>query len=173
MPRALTVSLLLAVALLSGACTPLPPPIWQFGPGGASPGVLHSSVVYPHTPDDVETDHVPYDPNRVQLTGWHARENESMNLTAVLFWLPGPNDVSVLGDRDSGYERAYRELLDDNRLDGLLNTVVDTQGWTINLWVARVSRLKTLVGGNGFRIVKPPDPATSPLLAQAPATTDR
>ncbi|MDK2971094.1 MAG: hypothetical protein PWP23_849 [Candidatus Sumerlaeota bacterium] len=154
----------LALCLLMAGCVSLPPPPVALGSGAVTPSLGYSGVDYPnrHDPDDIRI--IQYDPDHVQIGEWHQRDDLSYNVTVSAFNV----SLSLVGEGNSAYRKSYEEILAKNELDGLLNQIVDTKVWYLNLWVIKFANIHTIVGGTGYRIV---DPGARESLPRAEAET--
>lgn len=142
----------------AGCVSPLPPPIWRIGPGGAVPGLFFSATASPAEVALPAAAIVPYDPQTVEIAGWFERTSASYDATTSFNSVPIP----MFGARDSGYEASMKRLIAENELDGLLNQTVDTKYFYLDLFFVNFSSMETRVGGNGYRIRAPAAPLPAP-----------
>lgn len=91
---------------------------------------------------------IPYDPSDIEIVGWFENASASSGVTGRA---PGVGSGDLVGVRHSDYAATFRAMLDAHDLDGLLNKVVDTDRWVLNLYFIRFTRQETRLGGVGFR----------------------
>jgi len=137
------------VLLLSGC-------LWNIPPSSATPGFLGNDVGCPNWMEDFEVASIPYDPADIEIVGWVQDQAAS---TGIYGNVPGYVGSQAVSEEESNFGAVIDRLMKDNDLDGLLNPVVDTRYWAFDLYVIEFSRVRTHVGGIGYRFRRAePDP---------------
>jgi hypothetical protein len=139
----------LAPPLRFGPAVSRPGQIWRLGPGAAAPGILSTDAVFPNEFQADEPVAIPYSPESVEIVGWVESSHRSAGLSGRI---PGPFNDDITSERNSDFGSSFKELVTKHRLDGLMNEVVDTRHWVINLYFIKFESMRTIVGGVGYRL---------------------
>jgi len=124
------------------------PPIISIPPSGARPSLVYSDVTYPNVIEERSFEVIPYDSSRIELTNRLTTERTSAGLSGRA---PATGSATLFGLEDSDYGSALRKLRDEYKVEGLLNTTVDTRRFVLNLFFVRFSAWETRVSGVGWR----------------------
>ena len=149
-------------AILAACLVPLSGCLWRIPPSSATPGLLGNDLACPNWAEDLDVACIPYNPADIEIVGWVENQAQSRGVYGQVPAYAGSQAVS---ERESNYAAAMNRLMEDNDLDGVLNPVVDTRYWVLNFYVIKFSKVRTRLGGIGYRFREAgPDPNALEML---------
>ena len=133
--------------------------IFTMPPGAAQPGGILTDIAIPNRADWDRSSVFQYGAEDIEIVGWFETDSASAGVTGRF---PGFGSADLVGLRDSDYASTFGRLVEENDLDGMVNKVVDTQRWVLNLYFVRFSRYQTRLGGVGYRLRSTLHPTPTP-----------